>query len=124
MCGQCCREPGLVFFSDDEQQRVAEHFGKDVAWFRDHYLDEWEDGWALEVRDGHVCAFLLDDACMIQAIKPRQCRTYPFWPEISRDWKTWLDERARCPGIGLGRVYSAEERRALEAGAESTDENY
>lgn len=123
-CGKCCRQPGFVFFSDSEIDAAAALLRLNSEAFRERFLRDTEEGWALEVVDDDFCAFLVDDACTIATAKPQQCRTYPFWPEISREWKTWLDERPRCPGIGLGRVYSEAERRELEDGSLSTDENY
>lgn len=123
-CGKCCKQPGFVLFDSDEQAKAAEFLNQTVDVFREAFLVELEEGWAIEVEAGEACPFLLDDACTIQPAKPKQCRTYPFWPEISRDWKTWLFEAAHCPGIGQGRAYSESERRALEEEFESTDENY
>lgn len=123
-CGQCCKQPGFVLFDDEEQAKAAAFLNQELMAFRQRFLVELEEGWAIEVPEGEACPFLLDDACTIQPVKPKQCRTYPFWPEISREWKTWLNESAHCPGIGQGRAYSERERRALEKDIESTDENY
>ncbi len=123
-CGQCCKQPGFVLFDLDEQVKTAAFLNLEVEAFRARFLVQLEEGWAIEVATGNACPFLLDDACTIQPAKPKQCRTYPFWPEVSREWKTWLFEAAHCPGIGQGRAYSEVERRALEEERESTDENH
>lgn len=123
-CGQCCREPGFVFFDDDEQAVAGALLKMTGEEFRARFLVETDMGWAVEVPEDSACVFLLDDVCTIPSGKPRQCRTYPFWPEISGDFKRWQAEGRHCPGIGQGRVYSEEERRALEREESSTDENY
>lgn len=123
-CGQCCREPGFVFFDESEQAAAGKLFNMSGEAFRERFLVETEIGWAVEVPDDSACVFLLDSVCTIPSAKPRQCRTYPFWPEISGDFGRWLAEGRQCPGIGQGRVYSESERRALEREESSTDENH
>ncbi len=50
------------------------------------------------------CEFLgNDNRCRIYAVRPRQCRTYPFWPELMTPG-AWRAEAARCEGIGRGGV--------------------
>lgn len=46
-------------------------------------------------------------------IRPRQCRTWPFWPEnMKRSF--WEEEIAPfCPGIGQGRLFTAVEIEEL-----------
>ncbi len=53
------------------------------------------------------CIFL-DKAgdCRVYAVRPVQCRTYPFWPELTESSKGWMTERRRCEGIGRGEPVS------------------
>ncbi len=40
----------------------------------------------------------------MHAVKPVQCRTFPFWPDILHDAKTLSDTANYCPGIGQGEL--------------------
>jgi Fe-S-cluster containining protein len=49
------------------------------------------------------CVFLGEGRrCRIYAVRPAQCRTYPFWPELETR-QAWRDEARRCEGILLGK---------------------
>jgi hypothetical protein len=51
------------------------------------------------------CSFL-DGAgkCRIYSVRPVQCRTYPWWPEIVETQAGWCYEAKRCEGINRGAV--------------------
>ncbi|MCA8912053.1 MAG: YkgJ family cysteine cluster protein, partial [Planctomycetes bacterium] len=46
--------------------------------------------------------------CGIYEVRPTQCRTYPFWPDIMRAPETWQREAQQCPGIGQDTLVDAE----------------
>ena len=48
------------------------------------------------------CPLLENDRCRVHDIKPIQCATYPFWPELIESEHTWNDEQQYCEGINLG----------------------
>jgi uncharacterized protein len=53
------------------------------------------------------CHFLLKRAdgtggCTVHSVKPVQCRTYPFWPELVEYRDIWEHEAKKCPGINKG----------------------
>jgi Fe-S-cluster containining protein len=73
--------------------------------------------WYAEKEDGlyHLkytdkdCPFLKSDRCEVYESRPWQCRTWPFWPE-NMDSDRWEREvAAYCPGVGKGRLYTAED---------------
>lgn len=46
-----------------------------------------------------ACIFLKDSKlCSIYQVRPVQCSTYPWWPELLTD-AAWEDEATRCEGI-------------------------
>lgn len=46
------------------------------------------------------CPLLAPDGrCSVEPVKPQQCRSYPFWPEITGSARAWKAESRRCEGI-------------------------
>ncbi|HEY0840018.1 MAG TPA: YkgJ family cysteine cluster protein [Vulgatibacter sp.] len=116
-CGACCRRPGIVYLRPEEPRRLARHLGLGVAELRRRYLTRGKGGrWAIEVPEGgEGCPLLDGDLCSVEPVKPGQCRSYPFWPELVGDRKAWRDEAAFCEGMNRGpKVPEEEIRRNLE----------
>lgn len=105
-CGGCCTGRGNYVVEVDraEQRRIQKFLGVTWAWFRRRYLFRFDDETeSLRVANGR-CTFLAgDNRCRIYAARPRQCRTYPFWPELMLP-AAWQAEAKRCEGIGRGAV--------------------
>ncbi|MFN2309638.1 MAG: YkgJ family cysteine cluster protein [Gammaproteobacteria bacterium] len=129
-CGRCCAGGGAyhVFLSQPEAQAIRAALGVTVAWFRRRYLRRLDSGeFTVALRGDGRCRFL--DArghCRVYAVRPTQCRTYPFWPELLRSKAAWRAEAARCEGIDRGAVVplarvraALRAQRAYEAGLDS-----
>jgi Fe-S-cluster containining protein len=54
--------------------------------------------------------------CRVYPVRPRQCRTWPFWAENLRRHVWYGEVRKRCPGVGKGRRYGAEEIESIIQG--------
>lgn len=119
-CGDCCRVHGYVYFKDHEARAAAALLGMTADEFHERFLDDISDGHAIVIPPKAACPFLLDDACTIQPVKPMQCRTYPFWPELVGSDLAWRAEAARCEGIGRGRIYTEEEIHRVVTGEATT----
>ena len=63
---------------------------------------------SLRERANGDCVLLDGKGCSSYAVRPQQCRAYPFWPEVVKSREAWLREARRCPGIGVGELHSAE----------------
>ena len=107
-CGECCTGPGadwMIEVDREEQDRIQRYLGVTRAWFRRRYLfrfDSKTESLRMNRKTG-ACVFLEAGRCRIYAARPRQCRTYPWWPELmSRT--AWQREARRCEGIGRGPV--------------------
>jgi Fe-S-cluster containining protein len=119
-CGRCCATRGeyYVFLTAREAERIRTRLGLSPGWFRRHYLRRLEAGQlVLAAGPGERCIFLdAGDRCRVYAVRPVQCRTYPFWPEIAGNRRAWRAERRRCEGIDRGDVVPlARIRRAIRA---------
>ncbi len=78
-CTACCRWPGQVKLTEEEIRRIAAHLGLTEFDFiqRDTRLRPDRRGLALEERADGACVFLDGRDCVIQPVKPRQCRDFP-----------------------------------------------
>jgi Fe-S-cluster containining protein len=107
-CGACCTGgvDHVVETSATERSAIRAHLGISEAWFRRRYLehlDETTFGIRLEA-DGR-CPFLgRDNRCRIYPVRPRQCRTYPWWPELVEHEHDWQREAKRCEGMNQGAI--------------------
>ncbi len=123
-CGNCCTGPsGYVWFTDAEGEAIATRLGLSDAEFRRRFAKRSWGRWTLgEVKNGrgeYDCVFLRRDAagkalCSIYEDRPKQCRTWPFWPENLENPAAWIDAAQRCPGMadglrGGGRFYPVEQ---------------
>lgn len=75
-----------------------------------------EDGEpVLRLKDNGDCIFW-DAGCTIYSVRPRQCRTFPFWGEILESPEAWEAQKAFCHGIDEGKLYPIEAIRAVARG--------
>ena len=102
-CNRCCERAGDVFFTVSEATAVAQRLLGPAAVPAD--LDEalwrqdWDGTWRISVPEGGACALLGRSGCTVHDIKPVQCGTYPFWPEILVNRHLWRHEARDCEGI-------------------------
>jgi len=107
-CGACCTGGAdhYVETSATERAAIRAFLGLSPAWFRRRYLvrvDADTTGIRLE-RNGR-CPFLgADNRCRVYPVRPRQCRTYPWWPELVENKRDWTEEARRCEGMNRGTV--------------------
>lgn len=124
--GQCCvsrGEFGFVYLTREERQAMAKHLGLTTTVFTRKYCAKTDGVWHLKDGKGPECIFLEGKRCAVYKVRPTQCRTWPFWPEVMNA-KTWTKEVAAfCPGIGKGRRVDADEiRSTLEKQAQWEDD--
>lgn len=104
-CGHCCRFTGerkYVFVSHAEAERIVAHTGL-----------SWEEATELDPKgrlslkclpegEGMACLFLRDSRCSIYEVRPRQCRTFPFWPQHFESQEALA--AVPCEGLGRGEL--------------------
>lgn len=124
-CGNCCSgPPGYVWIDADETALLARHLNLTIEIFREQYARRVFGRWTLdEVRSNHVhgydCVFLQRDpetgkaCCGVYEARPRQCRTWPFWPENLRSSAAWDRAAGGCPGMNQQRLYTVDQIRIL-----------
>jgi Fe-S-cluster containining protein len=131
-CGNCCTgAPGFVWLSDAEIDRLAGH----LRLSRDETLKQYcrKIGQRISLKEtrtpqgNYDCIFLQEipakrekgkvtlprRVCGIYAVRPLQCRTWPFWDGNLASRETWDAAAQRCPGMNEGRRYTQERIEAL-----------
>ena len=131
-CGKCCSgSSGSVRVTKEEAEAISEFKGLTLPEFLSTYTrrrslhTEFKE--VKTKTTGYDCIFLDRESqpgfalCSIYKLRPLQCKTWPFWPELLRDEESWLeaasspfhhqdatDKKNRktfddgCPGINRG----------------------
>lgn len=100
--GQCCRgESGYVFASREELLAIANFLEMDFDTFAKKFLRKVGYRYSfLEKPDrqthGYACIFFdtTHEKCSIYPLRPKQCKTYPFWEKYKNQIQEVLNQ---CP---------------------------
>ena len=117
-CGRCCRgEPGAIFFTIEEGERIRNFLGVSEAEFRRDYVTlRWEAPSFVEERNGDCVFYDAEHAkCAIYPIRPLQCELFPFWVSVMESREEWNKQAEHCPGMDAGQPYAAEKIKAFLA---------
>src|SRR5947207_15953509 len=80
-CGKCCTgEPGYVWVNDEELAAIALRRGEPVEQVEQVLTRPVGKKRTLREQANGDCVFYdREQGCTIYDIRPRQCRTWPFW---------------------------------------------
>lgn len=82
-CNMCCKQPGFVYVTPAETEAIAAFMGRDVFDFVNDSCEVVDRRrLVLKKRADESCVFLTESGCSIHAVKPGQCRDFPF------QWRT------------------------------------
>lgn len=84
-----------------------------AEFLREHVHRDRVNGAYLEDGGPHGGCPLWQGGCSVYPVRPAQCRTYPFWPEIISSPTAWEKEAAFCPGMNKGKLFTVSEIEAL-----------
>jgi len=100
-CGQCCTgAPGYVWVTPEEIEQIATHLNLTVDDFSQRFLTNVKGRFSLvEMPKTYDCVFLKDKKCQIYSVRPTQCRTFPWWPQLLKTEKDWKEAAHFCEGI-------------------------
>jgi len=99
--GNCCiGESGYIWVSPLEIKDIANFLKIDEEVFRNRFLIKVGYKYSIKERpykNGYACIFF-DNGCTIYPVRPKQCRTFPFW-EHFKERKNLEFLLKECPGI-------------------------
>lgn len=111
-CGDCCTgAPGFVWVNEDEIQAIAEYTQKPVGEIRIMRTRKVGSRVTLLDHANGDCTYFDPQkrGCTIYPVRPRQCRTWPFWNSNIESPEAWQAVRKECPGCGRGNLIPLEE---------------
>lgn len=100
--GKCCTgESGNIFADKEEIAKLMLHFKLDENEFKERYLKKVGLRYSFkekEFEDGFACIFFDTKKrnCAIYELRPKQCKTFPFWDYFKTHKK---ELRKECIGI-------------------------
>ena len=110
-CGNCCTgEPGYVWVDEAEIEAIARYRTEPAEQVIGLYTRVAKQGRSLREKENGDCVFYDRAAgCTIYPVRPRQCRTWPFWQTNVETPQAWQKTCEICPGSGKGDLISADE---------------
>ncbi|MDA3793431.1 MAG: YkgJ family cysteine cluster protein [Elusimicrobia bacterium] len=100
-CGNCCREKGFVEVSDSEIKDIAKYLAVIRTHFIKKHINEVRDKLCFNEHPEEPCKFLKDNSCNIYPVRPKQCRTFPYWRSIARNDDRIKEMLRYCEGIKI-----------------------
>lgn len=100
-CGKCCTgSPGVVWVTEQEIEKMAAFLKLNFKDFTKRYIRTVNGRLALvELRKNYDCIFLKDNKCSLYEVRPKQCRTFPWWAHNLTSEKDWQEAALYCEGI-------------------------
>jgi Fe-S-cluster containining protein len=110
-CGDCCTgAPGYVWVNDAEIAAIAAHRGEEPGEVEALYTRLAGRRRTLRENANGDCVFYeRGRGCTVYPVRPRQCRTWPFWESNVKNPGAWQKTCEVCPGSGQGELIPAEE---------------
>jgi hypothetical protein len=114
-CGGCCiGAPGYVWVNKAEIAAIASLLNLEVEQFEHRHVRQVGFRKSLSEFPNGDCVFFDTHSrgCQVYQVRPRQCRTWPFWASNLRTPETWQQTCRGCPGTNRGRLVPLREIEA------------
>ncbi|HHT9154779.1 MAG TPA: YkgJ family cysteine cluster protein [Candidatus Tripitaka sp. YC43] len=109
-CGNCCRgETGYVWTTPGEIKNIVLYLGLQAEEFARKYLKRIGYRFSLKELSGGDCVMYKagggPGGCQIYPVRPKQCSTFPFWPDNLKSYEAWASLKKYCNGVDKGPLY-------------------
>lgn len=110
-CGNCCTgASGAVWVTDEELTDIADFLGEPAGEIEARHTHLIRQRRSLREKLNGDCVFWASGrGCTIYKVRPKQCRTWPFWESNLETPEEWERTRGGCPGAGQGDLIPVEE---------------
>lgn len=103
-CGKCCTgTSGFVWVTEEEISSMATALNISIKAFKIKYIRNRDNRLALvekkNISGGFDCIFLKNKKCEVYQARPKQCRSFPWWPEHLNSEESWKLAALDCEGI-------------------------
>ncbi len=110
-CSRCCRhEPGYVFLTQEDLERLGQALGLAGSEVLARYCRQVRLGGfrrvSLRETPAYDCILWAPEGCQVYGHRPLQCRSFPFWPPNLEGPEDWERLKEHCPGVGAGGLHS------------------
>jgi len=115
-CGNCCTgAAGYVWVTSEDIAAIARYLDKPIGEIRLMHTRPARGLTSLTEFANGDCTFFDPHSrqCRIYAVRPEQCRTWPFWRSNIATPEDWQRTRTQCPGAGDGDFVPLEQIEAL-----------
>ncbi len=100
-CGKCCTGNGYVWLEEEDIKNLSTHFNLSEEPFLKKYTRQV--GFDIAILDdpnSDDCIFLKNKKlCEVYMARPKQCRTFPWWPQNLESPSEWEGVKKGCEGI-------------------------
>lgn len=102
-CSGCCctGESGYIWLEISDIEMISKFLSISFSTMVRQYTQRINGRFSLQERkrkqDDYACVFF-DKGCQIYNVRPKQCKTYPFWHRFKRFPK---EVKQECPGIEM-----------------------
>lgn len=100
-CGKCCTKKGYVWLEEEDIKALSNHFNlSEEAFIKKYTRNCGFDLALLDNPQSDDCIFLKDKKfCEVYEARPKQCRTFPWWPQNVSSASDWEEAKKECEGI-------------------------
>ncbi|MDR3624469.1 MAG: YkgJ family cysteine cluster protein [Chlamydiales bacterium] len=102
-CGKCCTgAPGYVWVLEEELAEMADYLKISLQEFSQKFVRKVNGKLALIEKkrgESYDCVFLKEKKCTIYPVRPKQCRTFPWWQQNLTSREEWNALAKECEGI-------------------------
>lgn len=120
-CGKCCRgEPGYVWVTPEEIERLAKRLGYTPFQFEERFVRtvRGRKKSLIELDNGDCILCDAEKGCRVYEERPIQCKTWPFWSRNIDTENSWRKVARFCHGCNRGRLFTFEEIEEARAAIE------